>query len=362
MRLFVNMLCVVLLSSFSIGPTAAASEDTNWSDRIALKGDIRLRYEGIDEDSEEKRNRARFRARFGLGAMVTDDVRVVLQLASGGDNPVSTNQTFDDGFSTKDIGLDLAYVDWSAANGLHIYGGKMKNPLFIAGGAPLVWDSDLNPEGLAARYSKGLLFGTLAMFSVEERSSTDDSLLYAAQGGVKIGVGAHASITAGVGYLAYTNTIGNMPFYNGSSKGNSVDLTGNYIYDYKDIELFAQLDTKVGDWPLQLFIQAVRNNEVSIEDTAFAIGAKAGAASDKGKMEFGWTYMDMEADAVIGTFTDSNFGGGSVDSSGHIFKGKYGLSKTISLGGTLFINDVERFQGIEHDYSRVQIDVEFKFD
>ena len=61
----------------------------------------------------------RFRTRLGLSASVSDDVRFVFQLATRGDNTVSTNQTIDDGFSTKAIGVDLAYIDWKIGQGLN---------------------------------------------------------------------------------------------------------------------------------------------------------------------------------------------------------------------------------------------------
>ncbi len=342
--------------------THAMADEPGWADRIKFKGDIRLRYEGIDEEFETNRNRMRFRARLGLTADVQDDVKVVLQFATGGDNPVSTNQTFDDGFSTKDIGLDLAYVDWRVNDLVSISAGKMKNPLFRAGGAPLIWDGDLNPEGFAAKFSSGVFFATAAGFSAEERSSADDSLLYALQGGVKVAVVDNAKLTAGIGYFAYTDTIGNSPFYNGSAKGNSVDLNGNYLYEYRNSEVFAQIDTKLGDWAFLVFAQYTQNHEVSNQDTAYALGAKLGSAKNKGDMEFAVIFQDIEADAVIGTFNDSDFGGSGTDSEGFILKAKYGLSKKVFLGGTMFVNDINRFQGTEHDYNRVQIDLEFKFD
>ena len=354
-------LLALLIPAFAFIATPAAAQ-TSWTDRISFKGDIRLRHETIDEDGEEDRSRMRFRTRLGLQAMVMDNVDFHLQLSTGGDNPTSTNQSFDGGFSGKDIGVRLAYVDWKIRDGLNFYGGKMKNPLYVAGGAPLVWDSDLNPEGLALKFTSGGFFGTVAGFSVEERSSSDDSLLYTLQAGYKFPVGDNASLSVGAGYIAYTNTIGNEPFYNGSSKGNSVDDNGDYLYEYKDTEVFAELGTKVGGWPLKIYVQALQNNEVSEEDMGYAFGTKIGSAKQDGEMEFSWTYMDIEADAVIGTFNDSDFGGGGTDSKGHLLKGKYAISKKISLAGTLFINEVDRFQGEEHDYSRLQLDVEFKFD
>ncbi len=353
------LLASALAASFVMSAPAAAQE--SWADRIKFKGDTRIRHESIDEDGEEDRHRMRFRARLGLSAKVTDDVKFVFQLATGGDSPVSTNQSFDDGFSTKDIGVDLAYVDWKISDNVNFYGGKMKNPMFRAGSVPLIWDGDLNPEGLAIKFSQGGFFGTAGGFSVEERGSSDDSLLYVVQAGYKFKVGDNASLTAGAGYFAYTETIGNEPFYNGSSKGNTVDINGDYVFDYKNTEIFAQFDTKVGDWPLKIFAHATQNNEVSQEDMGYAFGAKIGSAKTAGASEYSWTYQDIEADAVIGTFNDSDFGGGGTDSDGHILKAKYAVSKKIFIGGTLFINNVDRFQGTEHDYSRLQLDVEFKF-
>lgn len=340
---------------------ANAEDKPTWADRISVKGDLRLRLEGIDEEGEEERTRGRYRARLGISAKVTDNVKVVTQLASGADSPVSRNATFDGGFDVDDIGFDLAYVEWAASDNLTVFGGKMKNPLYKAGGAQLVWDGDLNPEGVAFMYSKGAFFGTLASFSVEERSSSSDSLLTAVQLGGKFELGENARLTAGIGYFGYSSTVGNEPFYDGSPNGNSVDIDGNYLFEYKDTEVFAELDTRVGDWPLRVYAQWVQNNEVSEEDTGYAFGAKIGSASTKGQWEASWTYQDIEADAVIGTFSDSDFNGGGTDASGHILKAKYAFSPTISLGGTFFFSEIDRFQGVEHDYTRYQIDVQFSF-
>lgn len=366
MRFFDRTLCVAAVCSLLTTPAVAESENTDWTDRISLKGDFRLRYEAIDRELREQRDRFRYRARLGLSAAVTPNVKVIMQIASGSDNPVSRNVTFDGGFTTKDIGFDLVYVDWTAADGLHVLGGKMKNPLFRAGSVPLIWDSDLNPEGIAATYSKGTFFGTVAGFSVEERSQSSNSNLYAVQAGGKFAVGENAKLTVGVGYFGYSNTVGNEPFYNGAPKGNTVGTDANdrdfYLYEYNNTEVFAQFDTQVGGWPLKVFGHWTRNSKVETQDTAIAYGAKIGAAKGKGSMEFSWTYQDIDADSVIGTFNDSDFGGGGTDAGGHIIKAKYAVAKNIFLGGTYFSNVINRFSLSEEDYDRVQIDIEFKFE
>jgi hypothetical protein len=352
---------ISLIATLLMTCAPLCAEDSSWTDEIDFSGDFRLRYEGIDEDFEVERNRMRFRGRFGLTATVSDDINFVLRLATGGDNPVSTNQSFDGGFSTKDIGVDLAYVDWKILDNLSLFAGKMKNPLFRAGGVPLIWDSDLTPEGIALKYSVGPFFGTVGGFSVEERSGSDDSLLTVVQGGIKFPIGDNNELTMGAGYFAYTNTIGNKAFHNGNAKGNTLDINDLYVFEYQNTELFAQIDTKIANRPLQLFAHFAKNSEASREDTAFAYGAKIGLSKDKGQVQFIWIYQDIEADSVIGTFNDSDYGGGGSDSKGHIFSGKYGISKKMFVGGTFYLNEVERFQGVEHDYNRIQLDLGIKF-
>jgi hypothetical protein len=196
----------------------------------------------------------------------------------------------------------------------------MKNPLFRAGGAPLVWDSDLNMEGVALKYDRDSLFASLAAFSIEERSASSDSVLLTSQPGFSWPLHETLRLKVGGGYFGYSRTRGNVAFFNGSAKGNTLDAAGNYVYDYKNIELFAEMATKLGDWPLRIFVQSVRNTAVCEQDSAFALGIKLGSAKQAGDAEFAWTFQDIEADAVIGTFNDSDFGGGGTDSKGHLIK------------------------------------------
>ena len=361
MKQYLRIFLIVILSSCMAQSALSQEEKTDWTDRISPYGDLRLRYEAIDEETFDGRERTRYRARIGLKADVVDNVKVIFELCSGGNNPVSCNVSFDGGFSSQEININLAYVDWAATDAINVYGGKMKNPLFRAGKAPMIWDGDLNPEGLATKISAGAFFGTAAVFSVEERAVSDDTLLYAAQIGTKFGIGEKSRLTAGIGYFGFTNTIGNEPFFFGIPLGNSVDENGDYIYEYKDVELFAQFDSKLGKWPVQLYGQYAENQEVSDGNTAYAVGASIGALKDKGTMALSWTYMDIEADAVVATFNDSDFAGGVTNSSGHLIRLGYSLHKNIALGGTFFVNQVQRLIGEKHDYNRMQLDILFKF-
>lgn len=360
MRKTTTILAALSLATAAFLPAGASAEAL--TDRVNLKGDFRLRYEGIDEEGDESRERFRYRARFGIEAEVQDNVDVILELSTGADNPVSANTTIDGGFNKDEFRINLAYVSWKASDSITVLAGKMKNPIFRPGKSQLIFDNDLTPEGAALVFESGILFGNASIFAVEERSSDDDSFLFAFQGGAKLDVSDNASLTFGAGYLEYTNTVGFTPFFNGSSKSNSVDIDGNYIYDYRNYELFAQFDTSVGDWPLQLYSHWTENTDPDDENTAFAFGGKLGSAKKKGTMQLVYTYQDVEADSVIGTFNDSNFGSSGTDSDGHIVRYKYALTDKATIGGSLFMNSIDRFQGVEKDYDRIQIDIEFKFD
>ena len=60
---------------------------------LAWRGDVRYRYESFEIDQKDDRERNRLRARVALKATVSETVDVVVGLASGSDDPVSTNQT-----------------------------------------------------------------------------------------------------------------------------------------------------------------------------------------------------------------------------------------------------------------------------
>ena len=351
------MLLLSVYSFVAITPSIAAESP---DDRVSFSGDFRLRLEGIDRNQSDDVERARFRARFAIKADIAEDIQLIVRLATGGGNPVSTNQNFGDGFSVKDIGVDRAYVDWKINDTLRLFGGKMKNPYFRAGGNSLIWDSDLNPEGVVAAYKTDTVFGNLGLMVVNEGAG-DDVLMVSAQAGFTVKLGGVAMLTAGLGYFDYHGVAGVEPFFNGNAKGNSVDVDGNYRFDYTTVELYAELKSGFNDRPLTVYGEWTQNTEVSIEDTAYVIGVKLGSTGKMGNTEFGYAYHNTEADALIGTFTESDFAGGNTDSSGHFIKAKYVLRDRVVLGATVIISEIGVFAGNERDYDRIMIDLEFKF-
>ncbi|MGH8221855.1 MAG: putative porin [Woeseiaceae bacterium] len=340
---------------------APAQEDpANLADSVSVSGDLRLRYEMIREDEEEDRNRARFRGRVGIGADLSEDVRLFFGLATGGGDPVSTNQTFGEGFSTKDIGVNLAYAEWSINDRWQLTAGKMEKPWYRVGGTPLVWDSDLNPEGLVIAYQDGRFFGSAGSFIVVERSDESETRLNTLQAGLTLPFSETSSLTAVIALFDYTNVIGQAPFHDGP-EGNTVDAVGNYVFDYNELEVGLQYDMLIGNWPLIIFGEYVQNTEVDREDTGWSAGVVLGRAKGSGTMQFGWAWQDTGADAVNSTYNDSDFADGVTDADGHYLRARYNLREAVSLNGTFILSEFGGFTGTARDYSRIMLDLQLEF-
>src|SRR6185503_16717035 len=217
-----------------VEPMVAAAVAPN----IRFSGDLRYRHEAINEEGLTERERQRIRARFGVTADVADNVRVGLTLATGGDDPVSANQSLDTGFTRKPIGVDRAFFSWAATEQLTFTGGKMANPFYRPGNHHLIYDNDLNPEGLALRYTGGNWFANYAGLWVEERAAADDSIMLGGQLGYRHALDGGMRITAGVGYYDYRATQNQTPFWNGDPSGNRVDAAGRYLNNFNIAQLF----------------------------------------------------------------------------------------------------------------------------
>ena len=328
---------------------------------VRFSGDLRYRHEAINEATATERERQRIRARFGVTADITDKVRVGLQLATGNDDPVSGNQTLDTGFDRKSFGVDRAFFTWAATEDLAFTGGKMANPFFRPGNHHLIYDSDLNPEGLALRYGRGNWFVNYAGLWVEERAAADDSILLGGQFGYRRTLDSGLRVTAGASYYDYLETQGQTPFWDGAAAGNRLTPAGRYSSDFTLTEVFGELGFKAGEHPITLFADYVTNSEATDQDTGFALGASFGEVAGQGTWRFGYAYQDLEADAVIGTFTDSDFGGGGTDGKGHVVDFNYAFRNRLILGLRYFLNERGAAAGAEHDYNRLQADVVFNY-
>ena len=354
---------LLVLSGLPSGRVSAQEESApaSWTEKVTISADLRLRYEMIREDDADDRDRARYRGRVAIQAELAPDIRAVLGLATGGDDPVSTNQTFGDGFSTKDIGVDFAYVEWGFHPDWALVAGKMQKPWFRAGGNTLVWDSDLNPEGLALQFRRKTWFGSAGSFIIVERSNASESRLNTFQAGIDLPLSEDSGLIVAMSYFDYTNVIGQAPFYDDDPQGNTVDANGNYVFDYNEVEFSTEYRMKAGNWPLTFFGDYVVNTEAGDGDTAYSLGVIVGKAREPGSMQFGYSWHDTEADGLNATYNDSDLADGQSDARGHYFRARYQLRENIYFNGSFIFSEFGVSSGNAVGFDRVMLDVQFEF-
>ncbi|MFC1636463.1 putative porin [Planctomycetota bacterium] len=361
--------------------SAVLPDSLKWLEKIKISGDLRYRHEHTDQEAESAgrtrwlngSDRDRIRARLMLEAMINEDWDVGFRIASGSSrSPNSTNQDLEDAFSSKELWLDLAYFNWhpAAEKRLSVFGGKMKNPFYKTGKNELIWDNDLNPEGIAVQYTMSLsdvdqvcLNG--GGFWVDESTLDVDTSLWGAQAYWKHTIGNPDYVLAGMSYYDYGNLKGRTAlsrtwspaslFFGNTSTGNV------YRDDYDIFEAFGEYGFKCGGLPTAIFGSWVQNIAASTnEDTGWLIGTKLNKAKEPGSWEFSYDYRELDADAVVGGFIESDFLGSATDSRGHKFGFKYQLVNNLRTCLTYYhLEDTSSSRDL--DYRRLMADLVFKF-
>ena len=331
---------------------------------LDLGGDMRVRFETIEQEGKDTRYRWRLRARVTGSADVSDTVSAHLRLASGSDTPTSRNQTFGDGFSAKGFRLDRAYLQFMPEDsGATFQGGKMPVPFTKPGGSgDLVWDGDLNLEGLQAELSYDRFTIDAGFYPAEERSEANDTFLYAAQ----ITAEVKAGVKAAVAYHVWDNIKGFAPLFDpADSFGNTTvadeDGALSYAQGFSVVDAMIEWETEMGALPVTVFGEYIINTDADVNDTGYMAGVKVGRAEEAGTWQGRVDYRDIEADATVGAFTDSDsFGGGGTNGKGIRVKAKYAMHKNWSAGITVYVQSIDP-DGTDIDYERLQLDVMGKF-
>src|SRR6266446_1474641 len=126
---------------------------------LELYGDARFRYEirngeNLSDDTLQ-RNRERYRLRLGLRGILADDWFFGVRLETNTSSR-STNVTFGDESSggpfaknSDGVFVGQAYLGYKGFKDITLTVGKMANPMITT---LMVWDPDINPEGLAEQW------------------------------------------------------------------------------------------------------------------------------------------------------------------------------------------------------------------
>jgi hypothetical protein len=378
-------------------------------------------------NTQDDSERGRVRMRLNITAQVNDSVEAGIRFSTGNsDEPISTNQSLADNSSPYDVVLDLAYLKYTRTNfdgydWLTAWGGRMPNPWFHT---DTLWDSDLNFAGAAvtARYnfpgsdslydlteSNKEMFFTFGAFPLEEydRSSNDPWLFGAQLGGIYT-MENQSRFKAGLAYYYYdgirnkraapgsgseddfraprTPGIGNTYFEIQDPLSSNVLL--GYATDYELLDFTAKVDlmmyapyrlTLSGNfvenigYDLDSVAEQVLGSDYDEETTAYQMRVDFGWPSARlpGKWKVFALYKHVERDAVLASFTDSDFHGGGTDAEGYMLGGEYGIAKNTWFRFRWISTDEidgPEWEGIDCDalncdfsYDRAQFDLNAKF-
>jgi Putative porin len=167
----------------TVVPASALESAPKWKlfpaiTELELFGDIRIRYEyrggrlpGDDSSNPsdwQELERERYRLRLGLRGTLLDNWFFGLRLETSA-SARSTNVTFGDDTSTTSPGgggpfakgsdgifVGQAYGGYKGFPDFTFTGGRMPNPFVTT---LLLWDDDINPEGLAEQWKHTFVFG-----------------------------------------------------------------------------------------------------------------------------------------------------------------------------------------------------------
>jgi len=393
------------------GSGAGVTEIPRWIYRIKPFGDLRIRHDTQWRETDSAnydRNRERFRLRFGFKAETSDDTEVGVRLASGSGFQNTTNQSFDDHARGKDVFIDQAYAKWQQSDHLTLVGGKHGNPLFTT---PLVWDPDVNPEGVSELLSfdvnEGVaIFANLGQWFVEElnlTTSNSDPTLLAFQLGSQIKPSEKATVVLGATYYDYLH-LENLEWESGvlsdpesflgynQAHGQQMvfDDQGNLLNEWKCLELAAEVKFKeLLPVPFSIFGDYVKNFDADIgelvskgsvalavdsdpadllayggddRDTGWLLGFGLGNKKKRGDWYFRYHYQVLEDYAFPAVFVDSDFHGGGTNNEGHYLHGRYFLADNIQAAATCFLTEREdEAKDGKRDEDRIQLDVIVSF-
>ena len=160
---------------------------------IELFGDLRFRYESrqvrAPAGGRLDLDRERYAVRLGLRGDLADDFYYGLRMETAA-NPRSPWVTFGTsssstgipyqgpfGKSPAGIAVGQVYVGWRPIDDIDLAVGKIPNPLFTT---PMVWDSDINPEGAAEHFKYDIgpaeFFATFAQFLYQDDNPSTSTL------------------------------------------------------------------------------------------------------------------------------------------------------------------------------------------
>jgi hypothetical protein len=303
----------------------ANDEKINQLSKFSFSGDIRIRYEPFFQEGAEDRHRERVRARFNMTGRLSGEFSGGISLATGSlDDTNSTNQTFTNFLTRKNFGLEKAWITYRPkyAKFLKLDAGKFAFPWYRTA---LTFDDDVNPEGFAETLSfdvnsPGLKNVTLVGFQLpfNEIAAGHDSFILGGQIQTQFRINSRARLTlygsgininradpiaVSVASGALRPSLPNSNTYRYNSSGAVIGYATKFAY----LDAIAKLEMDTHPrFPTTIQFDFVNNVRGSRERSGYWADATFGRRGEAGDVQFSYTFIRIEKDAVIGAWNESD--------------------------------------------------------
>ena len=366
------------------------------------------------QNASEDRGRQRVRARFGTDVQINDWMTGGFQFVTGLlDTPLTPNQTIGMAQGKYEFGLDRAFLKAKVSPWLTLEGGRFANPFLYT---DMLWDPDLAFDGAVAKFTpkfneKLSSFITVGAFPIEEVQTSEvnrakDKWFYSVQSGLKWQSADKSTLKIAATYNDYQNVEGRLNTIGLNDNSATAPLfrqRGNSTFDinklnggsviigkaskFEQVNLTAQMDlmhfdpvhvTLTGDYLKNIGFDRDeilrRTNRLSIdkENEAYQVRLDLGhdsfnAFSQQGPVRdvkardwmVSLAYKRIEADSVLDTFTDSNFGLGATNAKGWVLVGNYGIDKNAWLSARYLTSDT--ISGLPFSVDTFLVDINGRF-
>jgi hypothetical protein len=276
-----------------------------------FSGDFRLRYEHTSKgNGAPSLGKEVFRFRIGMSYALREDIVARARLATGSPgDPNSTDITLGQFLDDLAVSLDVASIELTRKH-WGLVGGKFINPLLST---ELLWDGDVNPQGLAGRVSVGEKTGPTAtvtgMYFIVDAQPGDSS---SAMGGGQLTLGAPVAkgwrATAAAGYYDYQ--IRSLALADGGDiRGNRLAPGGGrYLSDFDLFDVLGTVDySGFGErFPVRVVGEYLHNFGADGPNTGWGTDLYVGRSQKTGDARFRYGYALAETDAILAAFAHDN--------------------------------------------------------
>jgi polyhydroxyalkanoate synthesis regulator phasin len=299
-----------------------------WIQNMTIKGDLRLRHQTDWEASAlYARIRERLRLRLGVDTRIVENLKAGFGLATGsekisdktvsgtavkGDSiidaePTSTNATFGNGFGKEMVMVDYAFLEYAPLGWAKVTAGKMKAGTELWNPTDLLWDTDINPDGIAVNVNRDInaafnLFFTGSWLTFNEKKNSTSVTapdVYIAQPGVLWKATDKISAQAAVAYQGF-NVKGKDLTYYGSTEANSIPP---YNYICWNPSFMVTCRELVGPLALSVFGDYVQNTDKAVvsDNTGSNYGLRFGneKISEFGQWQLSYMLRRLERNAWL---------------------------------------------------------------